>query len=90
MRRIVSEVPRLLLAVSSLDQPVNVLALTGGPVISELAAAGVRRVSVGTGFAFAALGALVEAARELRERGTYGFLEHTSVGRAAVRAAFAD
>jgi 2-methylisocitrate lyase-like PEP mutase family enzyme len=75
--------------VTSLDRPVNVLALPGGPVISELASAGVRRVSVGSGFAFAALGALVEAATELRERGTYGFASSTEVGRAAARSAFA-
>jgi 2-methylisocitrate lyase-like PEP mutase family enzyme len=75
--------------VTSLDRPVNVLALPGGPVISELAAAGVRRVSVGSGFAFAAAGALVQAATELREQGTYGFGDLTAVGRAAVRAAFA-
>src|SRR5215475_8468333 len=75
--------------VTSVDRPVNVLALPGGPAISELAEAGVRRVSVGSAFAFAALGALVEAATELREQGTYGFGALTAVGRAAVREAFA-
>ena len=74
--------------VSSVDRPVNVLALPGGPPIPDLAAAGVRRVSVGAGFAFAALGTVVEAATELREQGTYGFLERTAIGRAAARAAF--
>src|SRR6266516_4039835 len=75
--------------VASVDCPVNVLALPGGPTISELAEAGVRRVSVGSAFAFAALGALVEAATELREQGTYGFGALSAVGRAAVREAFA-
>lgn len=75
--------------VTSVDCPVNVLALPGGPTISELAEAGVRRVSVGSAFAFAALGALVEAATELREQGTYGFGALSAVGRAAVREAFA-
>ena len=74
--------------VGSVDRPVNVLALRGGPPVAELAAAGVRRVSVGAGFAFAALGAVVEAATELREQGTYGFLERAAAGRAAARAAF--
>ena len=74
--------------VSSVDLPVNVLASPGGPPISELAAAGVRRVSVGGGLAFAALGAVADAARELRERGTYGFMEHAAAGRTAARAAF--
>jgi 2-methylisocitrate lyase-like PEP mutase family enzyme len=74
--------------VASLDRPVNVLALPGGPVVSELAAAGVRRVSVGGGLAFAALGAVAAAARELRERGTYGFMDHAAAGRTAALAAF--
>jgi 2-methylisocitrate lyase-like PEP mutase family enzyme len=76
--------------VASLDRPVNVLALPGGPVIADLAAAGVRRVSVGGSFASAALGALVQAATELREHGTYGFSDLTAVGRAAARDAFAS
>jgi 2-methylisocitrate lyase-like PEP mutase family enzyme len=74
--------------VTSVDLPINVLALPGGPPISELAAAGVRRVSVGGSFAFAALGALVQAATELREEGTYGFGSLAAVGRAAARDAF--
>src|SRR6476661_2280671 len=50
--------------VREVNRPVNVLALPGGPVVSELAAAGVRRVSVGGGLAFAALGSVAAAARE--------------------------
>ena len=50
--------------------------------------AGVRRVSVGSAFAFAALGAVAEAAHELREQGTYGFLDRAAAGRCAARAAF--
>jgi 2-methylisocitrate lyase-like PEP mutase family enzyme len=73
--------------VGSLDKPVNVLALAAGPAVPELAAAGVGRVSVGGAFAFAALGAVVEAARELREKGTYGYLSLTREGGAAFRAA---
>jgi 2-methylisocitrate lyase-like PEP mutase family enzyme len=56
--------------VSSVDRPVNVLALAGRPPVEELKAAGVARVSVGGAFAFAALAGMVEAARELRDRGT--------------------
>jgi 2-methylisocitrate lyase-like PEP mutase family enzyme len=74
--------------VSSLDRPVNVLALLGVPPIAELGELGVARVSIGGGFAFAALGAVVEAARELREQGTYGFWDRTAVGAKAARAAF--
>jgi 2-methylisocitrate lyase-like PEP mutase family enzyme len=74
--------------VTSLDRPVNVLALPSGPPVAELAEAGVRRISVGGAFAFAAYGTLVEAARELLEKGTYGFWDRAAAGRAAVRDAF--
>lgn len=74
--------------VAEVDGPVNVLALPGGPPVAELAAAGVRRISVGGAFAFAALGAVVEAAHELLEQGTYGFWDRAAVGRAAVGEAF--
>jgi 2-methylisocitrate lyase-like PEP mutase family enzyme len=74
--------------VSSVDRPVNVLALPGVPSVAELGAAGVRRVSVGGGFAFAALGALVAAGRELLDQGTYGFWENAGPGAKAARGAF--
>ncbi|HEU0317083.1 MAG TPA: isocitrate lyase/phosphoenolpyruvate mutase family protein [Solirubrobacteraceae bacterium] len=75
--------------VAAVDRPVNVLIRPGGPSVAELAAAGVSRISVGGAFAFAALGAVVEAARELREDGTCRFWEGASVGVAAARSAFA-
>ena len=74
--------------VRSVDRPVNVLALGGGPTVAELAEAGVSRISVGGAFAYAALGALVEAATELRDQGTYGYLARTRKGGAAAQAAF--
>jgi len=74
--------------VTSVDRPVNVLALPAGPPVAELAAAGVRRISVGGAFAFAAYGTLIEAARELLDQGTYGYWAKTEVGRAAVREVF--
>jgi 2-methylisocitrate lyase-like PEP mutase family enzyme len=74
--------------VSSVDRPVNVLALPGVPSVSELAELGVARVSVGSGFALAALGELVEAGRELLERGTYDFWQRAGAGREVVRDAF--
>jgi 2-methylisocitrate lyase-like PEP mutase family enzyme len=75
--------------VASVDLPVNVLALPGAPSVPELAAAGVSRVSVGGAFAFAALGAVVDAAAELLETGTYGFWQRAGSGRDAARSAFA-
>lgn len=74
--------------VASVDRPVNVLALPGAPAVAELAEAGVSRVSVGGAFAFAALGAAAEAARELTERGTYGFWTQAKAGGGAARIAF--
>jgi 2-methylisocitrate lyase-like PEP mutase family enzyme len=76
--------------VAAVDRPVNVLARPGGPRISELAGVGVARVSVGGALCFAAIGAVVEAANELMEHGTYGFFERTAVGLKAARAAFAS
>jgi 2-methylisocitrate lyase-like PEP mutase family enzyme len=73
---------------AAVDRPLNVLALPGMPSVAELAAAGVARISVGGGFAFAALGALVEAARELRDDGTYGFWERAGTGADAADVAF--
>lgn len=70
-------------------QPVNVLAYPGAPPVAELATAGVRRISVGGAFAFAAIDAVAAAARELRVDGTYGFLAHARDGSALARRAFA-
>lgn len=66
----------------------NVLALVGVPPVAELAAAGVARISVGGGFAFAAIAAVAEAARELREDGTYGYFQRTREGSALALRAF--
>ena len=63
------------LVCSSLTKPVNVVAGLRGASLSvaELAALGVRRISLGSALSRAALGAFVEAAREIRERGTFEF-----------------
>jgi hypothetical protein len=45
-------------------------------------------VSVGGSFAFAAIGALVAAARELLEEGTYGYGQGAARGRDFIRTAF--
>jgi 2-methylisocitrate lyase-like PEP mutase family enzyme len=73
--------------VAALDRPVNVLAISGAPPVGELAGAGVSRVSVGGAFAFAALAALADAASELRDQGTYGYLAGSAAGRRAVQRA---
>jgi 2-methylisocitrate lyase-like PEP mutase family enzyme len=74
--------------VKAVDRPVNVLARPGAPTIAELAELGVGRVSVGGSFLWAALGAVVEAARELLQEGTYGFLATARTGMTAARPAF--
>jgi len=74
--------------VREVDRPVNVLAIGGAPTVSELAEAGVSRISVGGSFAFAALGALVDAATELRDHGTYGYRATSATGAEAARRAF--
>lgn len=74
--------------IEAVDRPVNVLPSPTAPPVSELAALGAARISVGGSFAFNALGALVEAATELRDRGTYGFRERAAEGIKAARASF--
>jgi 2-methylisocitrate lyase-like PEP mutase family enzyme len=60
---------------AAVSKPVNVLMGFQGATFSveELAAAGVKRISVGGAFARAALGAFVRAAREVKEKGTFAF-----------------
>ena len=56
-------------------KPVNVVAGLSGPNLSvaDLAALGVRRVSLGSSFARAAYGAFLQAAEEVRQHGSFGF-----------------
>ena len=74
--------------IREVDRPVNVLAVGGAPPVPELAEAGTSRISVGGSFAFAALGALVSAATELRDQGTYGYQAASAIGRQATTQAF--
>lgn len=82
-----STIDQIRSVVSSVDLPVNVLAVPGCPPVTELAAAGVARVSVGGAFTYAALAAAVEAATELRDQGTYGWWERVGAARKPIRAA---
>lgn len=74
--------------VGAVGRPVNVLAFPGVPPVSELGAAGVKRVSVGGAFAFAAIDAVAQAARELRDAGTYGYLEPARRGSTLAKRVF--
>jgi 2-methylisocitrate lyase-like PEP mutase family enzyme len=74
--------------IEAVERPVNVLARPDGPTVAELGRLGASRISVGGAFAFTALGAVVEAARELREQGTYGYSRLAGIGAKAAREAF--
>jgi len=62
---------------AAVKKPVNVvMGLKNASFsVTELAALGVRRISVGSALSRAALGAFVRAAREIREHGTFRFAE---------------
>jgi 2-methylisocitrate lyase-like PEP mutase family enzyme len=74
--------------VEAIDRPLNVVTRTGLPSVAELAAVGVRRISVGQAFAYGGYGATVEAAQELLADGTYGFMARATAGVKAGRTAF--
>jgi 2-methylisocitrate lyase-like PEP mutase family enzyme len=63
------------LVCASVPKPVNVVMGLGGPwySVDALADAGVKRISVGGALIRAALGGFLRAAREIRQRGTFGF-----------------
>ncbi len=63
--------------VSSVHRPVNVLVGLAGMqlTVTEVAAIGVKRLSVGSALCRAALGAFLRAAREMQERGSFAFAD---------------
>ena len=61
--------------VRDLGCPVNVLAVSGGLSVPELAGMGVRRVSLGSGPMRAAMGVLLRLGDELKTSGTYSQME---------------
>jgi len=65
---------------AAVGKPVNVvMGLAGAPFsVDQLAAAGVRRISLGSALSRAALGAFLRAAREVKERGTFSFAERAA------------
>ena len=60
---------------SSVSKPVNVImGIKGAPFsVAQLAALGVKRISVGSSLSRAALGAFVRASNEIKEHGTFTF-----------------
>ncbi|MGH3042080.1 MAG: isocitrate lyase/PEP mutase family protein [Gaiellaceae bacterium] len=70
-------------------KPVNVVMEVAGATltVAELAALGVKRISVGSGYACAAYGAFLRAAREVATVGTFDFV-HDAVPFADINAMF--
>ncbi len=64
---------------ASVSKPVNFMAGIKGKsfTVAELAAAGVRRISLATSLYRTALTGLVEAAREVKDKGTFGYLDRS-------------
>jgi 2-methylisocitrate lyase-like PEP mutase family enzyme len=65
---------------AAVGKPVNVImGLAGAPFsVDQLAAAGARRISLGSALARAALGEFLRAAREIKEQGTFGFADRAA------------
>src|SRR5205823_6536456 len=65
--------------VSALSRPVNVIAGIAGLTLTfdEMQALGVKRISTGSTLARVAITAFIEAAKEMRERGTFTFGEQS-------------
>ena len=62
---------------AAVNKPVNFMAAIPGKSFSvaELAAAGGRRVSLAASLYRAAMAGMIAAAREVRDQGTFGFLD---------------
>ena len=64
---------------AALSKPFNFMAGVRGRsfTVPELAASGVKRISLATSLYRAAMSGLVAAAREVKEQGTFGYVETT-------------
>ncbi len=63
---------------AAVSKPVNFMAGIKGKsfTVAELAAAGVRRISLATSLYRTAMTGLLDAAREVKDQGTFGYLDH--------------
>ncbi len=77
--------------VGETDKPVNVLVNVliseELPTLEQIAEAGAARISVGGSFALVAYGAVIDAAREIKESGTFDYSEKILAARETVRGA---
>jgi 2-methylisocitrate lyase-like PEP mutase family enzyme len=74
----------------AVNLPLNILVWPGLAPVDELKAAGVRRVSAGSGTARAALGALKAATKEMLEAGRYDAMSKSAEGLQNMNALFAQ
>lgn len=74
--------------IGAVDRPVNVLVKPTTPSVEQLAEIGVKRISVGSAFAFLAYGAAADAAREWLGQGTHAFTDSAAAGAKLAREAF--
>ena len=67
---------------SAVSKPVNFMVGIKGKsfTVAELAEAGVRRISLATSLYRTAMTGLLNAAREVHESGTFGFLDRSLTG----------
>jgi 2-methylisocitrate lyase-like PEP mutase family enzyme len=64
---------------AAVSKPVNVMAGIKGKsfTVAELAAAGVKRISLATSLYRMAMTGLIDAAREVKDKGTFGYLDRS-------------
>jgi 2-methylisocitrate lyase-like PEP mutase family enzyme len=78
--------------VRSVDRPVNVLGGMPGLKLNadELSAIGVKRISIGSALARAALAGFLAAAHEMRDHGTFNYVDAAAAGSREVPAVFTE
>lgn len=70
------------LVTSAVSRPVNVLSPPlKGVSVAQMAEAGAKRISIGGALMRRVIGAVLEAGREMRDDGTFGWTEHMASGR---------
>ncbi len=75
----VNDIVQIRTLCGALTRPVNVTveAMGAGASLDRIFEAGVKRISLGSSLALLAYGSLIDAAREMTERGTFEFLDDT-------------
>jgi 2-methylisocitrate lyase-like PEP mutase family enzyme len=79
----ISSLEQLRAVTAAIDKPFNALAPAFRNVtVADLAAAGAKRVSVGSGLTWAAVHPLINGAREMLEQGTFGWMANMTSAKA--------